>query len=490
MEQMDHEIFLQIDRVAVVIYFFTILVIGLSSSRNADGDTLRYFLSGRKLGWSSIGVSLIAADVLCGHIMGVRGPFAGALAIDLELMGIVGLVFLGWRAGSAGSFLQSFTTNDSLDRMYGGRVRTYVSILFIATYLLVRLSLVLLLGAFLVGYFSDWDVSAAIAAAVLISGIYSIAGGFSAVVSTQIVQAIFMLLGFGAFIVGVVVGPFFSHAAVFAAKSAVAPALRNLTPFPWLAIIVGVPVVAFWLWLTDQYVLQHVFSAKSSRDLKKGITFVAVAKALAVAALLVLFLGAPGLYVSKAGLSLPAFVKGIILIGVLSAIMSSLSGLFSSTSAMFTMDIYRRRKPNASERKLVLVGRLSTTVVVLISLLWMPLLGLIGWKGAGPLQSLLACFAAVVVSVFLTGVLWKRASSAAAIIAVVVGIGTGAFRVIFEQISGSWPIRSKIVLWLLRTQYLNFAAVEFFICLTVIVLASLLLPSNGTFTVLQEAQRN
>lgn len=487
---MDQGIFLQIDRVAVVVYFFTILVIGLSSSRNADGDTLRYFLSGRKLGWSSIGVSLIAADGLCGHLMGVKGPFAGALAIDLEVMGIVALVFLGWRAGSGSSFLRSFTTSDSLDRMYGGKVRTYVSLLFIVTYLLVRLSLVLLLGAFLVGYFSDWDVSAAIAAAVLISGIYSITGGFSAVVSTQIVQAVFMFLGFGAFVAGVVIAPLISHTAILGAKSAVIPAVQTMPPFPWLAIVVGVPVVALWLWLTDQYVLQHVFSARSERDFKKGITFVAIAKASAIAFLLVLFLGAPGLYISKAGLSLPAFVKGIILIGVLSAIMSSLSGLFNSTSALFTMDIYRRRKPKAGERKLVLVGRLSTTVVVLISLLWMPLLALIGWQGAGPLQSLLACFAAVVASVFLAGVLWKRATSAAALMAVIVGIGAGAFRVILGRIAGSWQIGDGVVLWLLKTQYLNFAAIDFFICLAVIVLVSLLLPTNGTFAVLQEAQRN
>lgn len=487
---MDHAVFVQIDRIAVVIYFFAILVIGLSASRDADGDTLRYFLSGRKLGWTSIGVSLLAADVLCGHLMGVRGPFAGALAIDLELAGIVGLVFLGWRASKLSSLLSSFTTNDSLDRVYGGKVGTYVSLLFIATYLLVRLSLVLLLGAFLVRFFSNWDASAAIAAAVLISGVYSITGGFSAVVSTQIVQAFFMFLGFGAFVVGIVIGPALSRAVGSGVPALVSHTGMNASPFPWLAIAVGVPVVALWLWLTDQYVLQHVFSARSERDLKKGVAFVAVAKGLVIAGLLAMFLAVPGTYAGRITLSLPLFLKGIVLIGVLSAIMSSLSGLFNSTSAMFTMDIYRRRKPESGERKLVLVGRLSTTAVVLISLLWMPLLGMIGWEGSGPLQSLLACFAAVVVAVFMTGLLWKRATSVAAIIAVVVGITTGAFRVVFEQIAGSSRIGSGIVMWLLKTQYLNFAAVDFFICLAVIILASLFLPTRGTFGVLQEARRD
>lgn len=487
---MAHEIVLQIDRIAVIAYFFTILVIGLSASRDADGDTLRYFLSGRKLRWSSIGISLLAADVLCGHVMGVKGPFAGAMAIDLELMGILSLVLLGWRAGPALTFLNSFTTNDSLERMYGGKVGVCVSFLFIATYLLVRLSLVLLLGVFLVGYFSNWDAGAAIAAAVLISGIYSIAGGFSAVISTQIVQAVFMFVGFAAFIIGIVIDPAFAHMQVLGTGSPALHATLSGPGFPWLAIIVGIPVVALWLWLTDQYVLQHVFSARSKRDMRKGITFVAIAKVLAVGTLLLVFLGNPGLHFGKLNPSLPSFINGVVLIGVLSAIMSSLSGLFNSTSALFTMDIYRRRKPEAGERKLVLVGRLSTMAVVLISLLWMPLLALIGWQGSGPLQSLLACFAAVVVAVFMTGVFWKRATSAAAVAAVVVGVATGAFRAVFGQISGSWQIGNGIVSWLLKTQYLNFAAVDFFISVAVIVLASLLLPSGGPFTVLHEAQRN
>ncbi len=487
---MDHALFLQIDRIAVVAYFFTILVIGLSASRDADGDTLRYFLSGRKLGWTSIGVSLLAADVLCGHLMGVRGPFAGALAIDLELVGIVGLVFLGWRASNLSSLLSSFTTNDSLDRVYGGKVGTYVSLLFIATYLLVRLSLVLLLGAFLVRFFSNWDASAAIAAAVLISGVYSIAGGFSAVVSTQVVQAVFMFLGFGAFVAGLLAGPALSHAVSSGVPAMAGSAGVNASPFPWLAIAVGVPVVALWLWLTDQYVLQHVFSARSEKDLKKGVALVAVAKGLVIAGLLAVFVDVPGSYSGKISLSLPLFLKGVVLIGILSAIMSSLSGLFNSTSAMFTMDIYRRRKPESGERKLVLVGRLSTTAVVLISLLWMPLLGMIGWQGSGPLQSLLACFAAVVVAVFMTGLLWKRATSVAAIIAVIVGITTGAFRVVFDEVAGSSRIGSGIIVWLLKTQYLNFAAIDFFICLAVIVLASLFLPSRSAFGVLQEARKD
>ncbi len=487
---MGHEFIFQIDRIAVIVYFFSILVIGLSASKDADGDTLRYFLSGRNLRWGSIGISLIAADVLCGHIMGEKGPFAAAMAVDLELMGILGLIFLGWRAGPALTFFNSFTTNDSLERMYGGKVRSYVSLLFIATYLLVRLSLVLLLGAFLIGYFSNLDSGVAIAAAILISGIYSIAGGFSAVISTQIVQAIFMLLGFAALVIGVAITPSLAGMHVLGAAAAIGHVSRSSPTFPWLAIVVGIPVVALWLWLTDQYVLQHVFSARSNRDMKKGISFVALAKTLAVGTLVAVFLGMHGFYLDQAGGSLPSFVKGIVLIGVLSAIMSSLSGLFNSTSALFTMDIYRRKKPQAEERKLVLVGRLSTMVVVLISLLWMPLLGLIGWKRSEPLQSLLACFAAVVVAVFLTGVFWKRATSVAAVSAVVVGIASGAFRVIFEQLSGPWQIRNGILLWLVKTQYLNFAAIDFFISLTVIVLASLFFPSNGTVEVLQKAQRN
>ncbi len=481
----------QIDGIAILAYFFTILVIGLSSSRNADGDTSMYFLSGRKLGWFSIGLSLIAADALCGHVMAVKGPFADALAIDLEFMGILGLGMLGWGAGAMFASLTSFTTNDALDKIYGGKLGMYVSLLFIGTYLLVRLSLVLLLGAFLVGYFSNWDVNAAIAVTVLVSGVYSISGGFSAVVNTQIIQAVFMLLGFAAFTVGILGVTMAPHAATIGMRSDALPGFLSTGHFPWLAVIVGVPVVAFWLWLTDQYVLQHVFSAKSKRELRKGITFVAAAKTVVVGGLVVMLLRTPlDTYLARARFLMPSFLRAIVLIGVFSAIMSSLSGLFNSTSALFTMDIYRRRNPEAGERKLVLVGRLSTTVVVLVSLLWMPLLALIGWQGAGPLQSLLACFAAVVAAVFLTGLVWKRASSVAALVAIIVGIASGAFRVLLDSIAGSSGIKNDLVLWLLRTRYLNFAAIDFIVCIIVIVSVSYMIPADGGISVLHEAQRN
>jgi len=106
----------QFSGIAVAVYFFAILMIGLSASRNADVDTSMYFLSGRRLGWLSIGVSLIAADALCGHLIGVKGPFADAMIIDLELTGILGLLLLGWGAGAVSTFVSSFTTNDSLER--------------------------------------------------------------------------------------------------------------------------------------------------------------------------------------------------------------------------------------------------------------------------------------------------------------------------------------------------------------------------------------
>ncbi len=488
---MSQPVISQISGIAILAYFFAILLIGLTASRNADGDTSMYFLSGRKLGWFSIGVSLVAADALCGHVMGVKGPFADAMAIDLELMGILGLAFLGWGTGAAFGFVNSFTTNDSLQRMYGGRVGTFVSLLFISTYLLVRLSLVLLLGSFLVGYFSNWDVNAAIAVTVLISGIYSITGGFSAVVNTQIVQAVFMFLGLAALIVGILGAPLALQTEALGTKSVFVSGIQGANHFPWLAIVIGVPVVAFWLWLTDQYVLQHVFSARSKRDLRKGITFVAVAKGAAVGALVVLLFRTPmGSYVGTARFFLPSFLRVVVLIGIFSAIMSSLSGLFNSTSALFTMDIYRRRKPKAEERKLVLVGRLSTTVVVLISLLWMPLVALIGWQGARPLQSLLACFAAVVASVFLTGVFWKRATPVAAIIAIFVGIASAAFRVILDKILNPIRIQNGILLWLLRTHYLNFAAIDFILCILVIVTVSYFAPSVSSMNGFQEAQRN
>ena len=475
-----------IDGITIFVYFSAVLAIGLSSSWRHEGDSTMYFLSGRGMGWLSIGVSLIAADIFCGHLIGLSGVFGRALAIDMELMGIVGLVLLGWWVGPKFVKNKSVTITNFLTRRYSENAGTYVSAFYIIIYLLTRLSLVLFMGAFLIQLFSHSDESVTIMAIVLIAGLYSIVGGFSAVVKTQAFQAVVMLLGLAAFFLGAS-----SAAATKSVNSAISDPVIGATSVPWVALTVGIPLIAFWLWLTDQYMVQHVFASRSQSDLKKGTTLTAIVKGLVFIPILIWVSASPvELMSSSTSIQLPPPYRGVVLISIFSAMMASLAGLYNSVSALFTLDLYKRKHPSANERQLVLVGRLSTTAAVLVAILWMPLMAVVDWQRSGSLQSLLAFFAAAIMGVFLSGAVWKRTTTLAAASALIFGTIIGFARILGGYLVNSEVIENQFLIWLLHTNYLNFAALIFVFSVMTLIGVSLVVPNHDSTIATPYAQRN
>jgi SSS family solute:Na+ symporter len=486
-----HQSLAHIDGIMIFVYFSAVLAIGLSSSWKQDGDSTMYFLSGRGMGWFSIGTSLIAADILCGHLVGLSGIFGRALAIDMELMGIVGLVLLGWWVGPKFLKNKSITVTDFLTRRYSESAGTYVSAFYIIIYLLTRLSLVLFMGAFLIQLFSHSDESVTIMAIILIAGLYSIVGGFSAVVRTQSFQAVVMLFGLAAFFLGTAGTAATKSVSSIISDPVIGASVNLDAGIPWIALMVGIPLMAFWLWLTDQYMMQHVFGARSRKDLKKGTILTAIVKGLIFVPILIWVSTSPvEIMTSPSTIQLPPLYRGVVLISIFSAMMASLAGLYNSVSALFTMDMYKRKHPSASERQLVLVGRLSTTAAVLVAALWMPLMAIVDWQRSSSLQSLLAFFAATVMGVFLSGVVWKRTTALGAASALVFGTFLGCLRILGGYLVNSEVIDNQFLIWLLHTNYLNFAALIFVFSVLTLIGVSLVVPSHGSNIVAPYAQRN
>ncbi len=486
-----HYTLLHTDGVVILVYFAIVLAIGLSSSQRQGGDCAKYFLAGRSLGWLSIGTSLVAADVLCGRLIGFSGSYGGALVIDLEIAGVVGLVILGWWLGPKLANDKTFTITEFLTRTYNESARTFVSGSYILIYLLIRLSLLLFLGSFVIQMFSSSDIDVTMVAIILIAGLYSIVGGYSAVVSTQVFQAVVMLIGFAVL--------FFSPSG-----SATLQNVRSTDGYfmtgaqsvqsagiPWLALIFGVPIVALWLWLSDQYMVQHILAARSQKDIRMGAILAAIIKVLIIIPMLIwVLVSYDGSKSVTATNQVPMLFRGIALVAVFSAMMASLSGLFNSTSALFTLDFYRRRNPFASEQKLVLVGRLSTTAAVLISVLWMPLITIIDWQSVNSLQSLLIYFAATVMAVFLSRLIWKRATGLATGSTLLVAGILSCLKILSRRLVNPQFIHNKILEWLLQTSYLDFAVLIFFVSVVVIVCVSLVAPSPDPQVASPQVERN
>lgn len=484
------ETVLQTDGIITLLYFSVVLAVGLSSSWKKETTSIGYFLSGRSIGWFSLGASTIAADALCGHLVEPREMSVGAIVIETELLSIVCLLLIGWVIGPKFIAKRNSTVTEFFSGVFNRDVGTYISAAYIIMYLLTRLSLVLFVGGYLLQSLSGPDVYMAIAAMILIPGLYAIVGGLPAVINTQAFQAVVFLIGLVAFTAATLHSVAWQDASTISVFSGI----RNGSAFdvgtPWLALIIGLPIVVMWFWLADQYMLQRVFGARSERDLKKGTSLAIIIKVLIVIPALLIVLMLPHDVFSLAAIKISPSYKSLILIGIYSIMMASLAGLFNSTSALFTLNLYRRKHPGASEGQLILVGRLSTMGIVVISLLWMPLVNVLDWQRSSMLQSLLAYFAATIIAVSLSGLLWRRSTASGAVAGLIIGMLFGIVRILVEHFIAPVSVGNQILSWLLYTNYLNFATIVFLCSIFAIVVVSLRAPSTNRGFVGTEAGRN
>jgi SSS family solute:Na+ symporter len=180
---------------------------------------------------------------------------------------------------------------------------------------------------------------------------------------------------------------------------------------------------------------------------------------------------------------LPVGLRGLVVAGLLAALMSSLASSFNSAATLFTMDIYRIFKKQASERKLVLVGRLATTVMVILGILWIPLTKYISSHIYVFLQSIQAFISPPIATVFLFGIFWKRANSAGALCALFIGGTIGALRLILELFNGSISANYPLLQWVLSINYLHFAVFLFLISSVILIVVSLLSEKDNILNI-------
>lgn len=475
-----HYTLLHSDGIVILGYFGFVLAVGLSSFQRQAHSGTDYFLAGRNLGWLSIGASMVAADVICCHVVGVIGSSGPRLPIVLESASVIALVALGWWLGPKLVSDRPSTITELFAKRYNERLRNFISGSYILVYLLIRISLVLFFASLLIQIFSPSDVNVTIAAIILIAGVYSIVGGFTAVVNTQVFQTAVMFLG----LFLILLNPSWSMAIKgIASGSSLAVAGQGLNGegSSWPAMIVGIPLFIAWLWLADQYTLQRVLGARSARDVKSGALIAIGVKVLIIIPLLWLaFSSDVESQTTTVPLQSPQLFRGIALVVIFSGVMASLSGLYNSTASLFTFDFYKRRNPSASEHKLVLVARLSTTTAVLVSMLWMPLVTAVNWSGVNCLQSLLVYFAAAIMAVYTSIFLWKNSTVLGMGSALLTGAILGCVKILAGTLATPDLIQNKLLWWLLRSSCLDFAALIFVTSLIVLVGVSLAVPSSAS----------
>lgn len=479
------------DILIIILYFIIISAIGLFYSRNQNETSSNYFLANRNLGWFVIGTSLFAATISSESFIFLAGSGANnGLAVgNLECMAIIPLMLLGWCF--APLFLKSgiFTVPEFFGRRFNNATRLYLSGITILSYLFIRVSLSLLAGGVLFKAVFGWDVYSSAIVMVVITGFYTIVGGLRAVVYTSVFQTFFLIIGailltiFGLNEVG---GIYVVQENLPAAHFLLFKPLSD-PDFPWLGIMLATPILGIWYWCTEQYVVQRILGAKSVTAARRGTiltgfliilpVFILVFPGLIAAALFPGVSGEEALSTLLYSSVLPVGIKGIVLVGIISALMASLATTFISASTLITMDYYRYLKPTSHDKQQVLVGRLSTTAVVMAAILWIPLVKNLNNQILNHIHNIPAFIGPPVAVVFLLGIFWKQMNSSGALAALISGGLLGMIRLLRDFLDPTWVSGIEFIDNVLVANSLYYAVVLFVVSALVMIFTSFLTKS-------------
>lgn len=458
-----------LDGIIILLYLITVLAIGLYV-KNSDKNITDYFLAGRKLTWLVIGISLFATNISSEHFIGLAGGGAsrGLAIAQFELIAIFFLILLGWFIAPIYRKLEISTTPEFLEKRFNSANRKLFSAISIFTYIFTKILVTLFAGGILFNKIFGWSIFTSSIIIILLTGIYTIVGGFSAVVRTQVFQGVLLIIG--AFLLTIFglnrVGGF----SVLQEKLSM-EYFQMFKPmsdpdFPWTGIVFGAPIIAFWYWCADHYMVQRILGAKSIEHARAGTIVTAFLKILPLFLLVMPGLIAVALFPEVRGDEaypllissdiLPAGIKGMVITGFLAAVMSSLSASFNSIAALYTIDFYLPNHPDASERTQVLVGRMSTLVIIFIVILLVPFIKLMNSHIYIFLQSTQAFVSAPIVAVFLFSFFLKKIDSKSVLVTLLIGELIGGSRFILEFMFNNGMVTNPILLEIIRVNYLHF----------------------------------
>jgi SSS family solute:Na+ symporter len=481
-----------LDLAIVALYFAAVFAIGLFFIRKGR-TTADYFLASRDAAWWAIGASLFSSNIGSEHFIGLAGSGAASgLAVGhFEWLAALILLILGWVF--IPFYLRSnvYTMPEFLERRYNSACRTYLAGISLVAYVFTKISVAIFAGALVLQAVLGWSMWKSSLALVVATGIYTVAGGLAAVIYTEVMQTVVLIVGALALMfIGL------DRVGGFAGLEASVPEgfFHMMKPsdhpdFPWTGIFFGAPILGIWYWCTDQVIVQRVLAAKDEGHAKAGTVLAGFLKVLPVFMLVVPGMTARALYPEEMAADsnsafpllvvrlMPVGLVGLMVASMLAALMSSLASVFNSSSSIFTMDFYRKVRPGAGDRELVNVGRLATVIMVGLGLAWIPFMGYISSQLYVYLQSVQAYISPPIAAVFLLGVFWPRATGAGALAALLTGFVLGAARFALELRYAGQEIEAGLLHTFVRMNFLHFAVVMFVVCLAVLVAVSLATPA-------------
>ncbi len=519
-----------IDWIIILLYFGIILGLAWWAIKQKQDNSTEYFLAGRHLGWFIVGASIFASNIGSEHLVGLAGSGAtdGVAMAHYELHAWC-LLVLGWVMVPFYMRSKVFTMPEFLERRFSPTSRTVLSLISLVAYVLTKIAVGIFAGGIVfsvllpemnfLGMDSFWIGSILV---IVLTGLYAILGGLRAVAYTEALQTVILIIGsilvtiFGINALGgwhelrTIVGgemfnlwkPLVPHGVESTwapVKEAGKMAWYFNDNYPWLGMLFAAPIIGLWYWTTDQYIVQRALGAPNETEARRGSITAAFLKLLPVFIFII-----PGIIafaLAKSGLNpvmraemfdasgqlirdnaqkafpllvaniLPVGIRGIVVAGLLAALMSSLAGVFNASSTLFTMDFYSRLRPQASQQRLVWIGRVATGVMVLIGLLWIPVIQ--GGKGLYDyLQGVQSYLAPPIFVVFFLGVFNKRLNAKGCLSALTVGFILGLFRLAIDtpvKLFDGFAYEQGSFFWIINNMYFQYYSLLIFIISIIIM---------------------
>lgn len=519
-----------LDWIVIAGYFAIILAIVWWSMRKLKKTSDSYFLAGRQMGWFIVGASIFASNIGSEHLVGLAasGTTDGVALAHYELHAWC-LLVLGWVMVPFYMRSKVFTMPEFLERRFSPASRTVLSVISLVAYVLTKIAVGIFAGGVVfavllpemnfLGMDSFWVGSLLV---VVITGFYTILGGMEAVAYTEAIQTIILIVGsalvtlFGLQALGgwselraIVPAEMFNlwkplvpaglEGTWAPVKTSTAMAWYFNDNYPWVGMLFCAPIIGLWYWCTDQYIVQRTLIAPNETQARRGTIAAAFFKLTPVFIFII-----PGIICYALAVSgkmpvlqqtildanghvirdnaqqafplmvahvLPVGIRGIVVAGLLAALMSSLAGAFNASATLFTIDFYARLRPATSQERLVWVGRVATAVMVLIGILWIPVIR--GGRGLYDyLQGVQAYLGPPIFVVFFFGVFWKRLNAKGCMAALIVGFAMGLLRLAVDtpvKLSQGFRYAEGTFLWVMNNIFFQYYSLLIFIVSAVVM---------------------
>ncbi|MGA1976360.1 MAG: sodium:solute symporter [Bacteroidales bacterium] len=466
-----------LDWIILAFFFLCLIGIVLWVVRRKKDDTSDYFLSGRNEMWLAVGAAIFAANIGSEHLVGLAsaGAESGMAMAHWEMQGWM-ILILGWVFVPFYAHSKVFTMPEFLLNRYNKTTSSALSIITLISYVLTKVSVTAFTGGIFLHSVIGIDFWYGAIGLVLLTGIFTVLGGMKGIMRISVIQTPILIIGaFAILILGLMKlgGGGLIDGWKEMVKHASSNGMTNMHlihpkgdmwygKFPGISTFFGAAIIGFWYWCTDQSIVQRAISAKNLNQARKGTIFAGFLKILPVFMFLVPGMIAAALrskgvltftdnneaYGSLVSKLLPVGVKGIVVVGFIAALMTSLAAHFNSSATLFTIDFYKHYRTDASEHRLVMVGRIATVSVVLLGLVWIPIMKSIGSVLYEYLQNVQSLIAPAIAAVFLLGVFNRRITPKAGEWGLIIGASIGMIRLalmVFDPGSHFDHVAQKLV---------------------------------------------